>query len=97
MTDNNIQGKVLSLFPKTYHPFPLSAEALAKVENLFLAFIFLLCKKINAFQVFVKHFSQCEQKPMLACQYWEQRKIKKKICGKTALRKKSKKRDFTPP
>ena len=58
--------------PKNHHPFPLSAEALAKVENLFLAFIFLLCKKINAFQVFVKHFTQICFKSMLTYPYWEQ-------------------------
>ena len=39
-----------------HHPFPLSAEALAKVENLFLAFIFLRCKKINAFLVMLNTF-----------------------------------------
>ena len=31
--------------------FPLSAAALAKMETLFLAFIFFQRKKINAFQV----------------------------------------------
>jgi hypothetical protein len=39
-----------------HHPFPLSAEALAKVENLLLASIFLLCKNIDAFLFFVKHY-----------------------------------------
>jgi hypothetical protein len=55
---SHFAGSVLSLSPQPHHPFPLSAEALAKVENLFLAFIFLHCKKINAFQVFVKRFSK---------------------------------------
>ena len=37
-------GTALSLFPKPHHPFPLSAVALAKEENLLLAFIYL-CNK----------------------------------------------------
>jgi hypothetical protein len=41
MTDNNIQGKVLFPLLKLHPFFP----------NLFLAFIFLHCKKINALQV----------------------------------------------